>query len=92
MAKFIREVFKNDTFSLSECNDGYYLYDHVLRVNVAMRAKTEQDAFIESLFYYKKRLEQVKREYAILNEKVESFLIQFKEDEDSHGFSNSYYR
>ena len=47
-----------------------------------MRAKTEQDAYIEALLYYQKRLQQVKNDYKVLNDKVESFLSQFdKEDE-----------
>lgn len=82
MAKFIRQVFKTDTLSLCECNDGYYLYDTVVGMNIAMRAKTEQDACIEALFYYQKRLVEVKADYKTLNDKVEGFLSQFERYED----------
>jgi hypothetical protein len=81
MAKAIRNVFKIDTLSLVECNDGYYLYDTVVGMNIAMRAKTEQDAYIEALLYYQKRLVEVKADYKVLNNKVESFLSQFAENE-----------
>jgi len=40
MAKAIRTVFKNETLSLVECNDGYYLYDYIIGMNISMRAKT----------------------------------------------------
>lgn len=81
MAKAIRNVFKIDTLSLTECNDGYYLYDTVLGMNISMRAKTEQDAFIQSLLYYQRRLIEVKSDYNDLKNKVDSFLSQFDRDE-----------
>ena len=56
MAKAIRNVFKIDTLSLVECNDGYYLYDTVVGMNISMRAKTEQDACIQALLYYQRSL------------------------------------
>ena len=82
MAKTIRNVFKIDTLSLVECNDGYYLYDTVVGMNIVMRAKTEQDACIEALFWYQKKLSGAKLDYKILNDKVESFLSQFDREED----------
>ncbi len=82
MAKVIRTVFKTDTLSLHECNDGYWLYDYVVGMNISMRAKTEQDACIEALLYYQKKLVAVKRDHKILNDKVEGFLSQFDRDDD----------
>ena len=83
MAKFIRNIFKTETLSLCECNDGFYLYDYVVGMNIGMRAKTEQDAYIEALMYYQRTLQKVKAEYKDLNTKVENFVGQFiKEDED----------
>ena len=81
MSKVIRKVFKIDTLSLYECTDGYFLYDYVIGMNISMRAKTEQDAYIEALLYYQKRLVEVKKDYKNLNDKVESFISQFGEDE-----------
>ena len=77
MTKVIREVFKIDTLSLHECEDGYYLYDYVIGMNLSMRAKTEQEALIEGLTYYQKRLKEVKMEYTKLSDKVENFVSLF---------------
>lgn len=82
MSKVIRKVFKIDTLSLYECTDGYYLYDYVVEMNISMRAKTEQDAYIEALLYYQRRLVEVKTDYKTLNAKVESFLCQFDRDDE----------
>lgn len=82
MSKVIRKVFKIDTLSLHECTDGYYLYDYVVGMNISMRAKTEQDAYIEALLYYQRRLVEVKTDYKTLNAKVESFLCQFDRDDE----------
>jgi hypothetical protein len=82
MAKAIRNVFKLDTISLYECNDGYYLYDYVVRMNISMRAKTEQDACIEALLWYQKKLASSKLDYKTLNDKVENFVSQFVDRED----------
>jgi len=77
MTKVIREVFKIDTLSLHECEDGYYLYDYVIGMNLSMRAKTEQEALIEGLTYYQKRLKEVKLEYRKLSDKIENFVSLF---------------
>ena len=82
MGKAIKNVFKTDTLSLTECTDGFYLYDSVLGMNISMRAKTEQLAYIEALLYYQKSLQESKLYYKTLNDKVESFLVQFSEEED----------
>ncbi len=82
MAKAIRNVFKIDTLSLVECNDGYYLYDAVVGMNISMRVKTEQDACIQALLYYQKRLQEVKFDYKELNDKVQGFISQLSKEED----------
>lgn len=81
MSKVIKKVFKNDTLSLHECNDGYWLYDYVIGMNISMRAKTEQDAFIEALTYYQNKLKKSKEMYDNLYNKVESFICQFNSEE-----------
>lgn len=82
MGKAIRNVFKLDTLSLTECNDGFYIFDTVVGINISMRAKTEQDAFIEALIYYQKRLAEVKEDYKNLDNKVQIFLSQFEEKDN----------
>lgn len=81
MSKVVRKVFKNDTLSLHECTDGYYLYDYVIGMNISMRAKTEQDAFIEALTYYQEKLKTSTKAYKDLYAKVESFICQFDTEE-----------
>ena len=81
MAKFIRSVFKTDTLSLSECNDGFYLYDYIVGMNLSMRAKTEQDAYIEALIYYQKSLKESQLRYKDMSTKVENFVSQFNIEE-----------
>jgi hypothetical protein len=77
MTKSIRTVFKIDTLSLHEYKDGYYLYDYVIGMNISMRSKTEQEALIEGLTYYQKRLKEVKLEYRKLSDKIENFVSLF---------------
>lgn len=51
-------------------------------MNISMYAKTEQDACIEALLYYQKRLVEVKADYKNLDDKVQSFLSQFEEEDN----------
>ena len=82
MKKAIRKVFKTDTLSLHECTDGYYLYDYVVGMNISMRAKTEQDAYIETLLWYQKKLQNAKLDYKILNDKVQNFISHIGGEEE----------
>jgi hypothetical protein len=77
MTKVIRKVFKLDTLSLHECTDGYYLYDYVIGMNISMRAKTEQEAYIEALLYYQRKLKESQTLYKEIKYKVENFFRQF---------------
>ena len=82
MAKVIRTVFRIDTHSLHECTDGYYLYDYILGMNIAMQTETEQAAYIKALQYYQKSLQQVEHECKDLNDKVQNFILQIDTDND----------
>jgi hypothetical protein len=73
-------IFKNDTITLCQRKDGFWLWDNTRGMNLSMRAKTEQDAFIETLMYYQKRLKEVETDYNILNDKVERFVDNFNEN------------
>lgn len=83
MAKFIKEIFKNDNFSLSECSDGFYLYDYIREMNIAMRAKNEQEAYIEALIYYQKRLSILEYNHRDLQKKVQAFISQFVDENEN---------
>lgn len=75
-------IFKNDTISLVKTTkEDFWLYDYTRGQNISMRAKTEQDALIEGLMYYQKRLKKVEKEFKSLESKVINFVNLFIEDE-----------
>ena len=61
---------------------GFWLYDETRGMNLAMRAKTERDAFVEALHYYQGRLTGVEQRHADLRGKVDAFVAQFVEADD----------
>lgn len=71
-----------ETLTLSECRDGFWLYDETRGMNLSMKAKTPQDAFVECITYYQSRLTTVERKYKTLSEKVETFVDQFSDPEE----------
>lgn len=82
MGKFLNSTDLTDTLTLSECSDGFWLYDKTRGMNLSMRAKTQQDAFVECITYYQERLSKVEREYRELSAKVNHFVSQFAGDDD----------
>jgi len=70
------------TLELSECNDGFWLFDTTRGMNLAMRAKSRDGAFTEALTYYQNRLLDREKELKELRGKVDSFLSQFPNEED----------
>jgi hypothetical protein len=61
---------------------GFWLWDETRGMNLAMRAKSSTDAFVEALMYYQKRLLTVEHDYRSLKGKVDAFVEQFVEPED----------
>jgi len=82
MGRAIRNVFKTDTLTLTECTDGYYLWDNVASFNIAIHAKSEQQALIDGLNYYQNYHSKLKKEHKDLNDKVQNFLSQFEREDD----------
>lgn len=82
MGKHINSTKLTETLKLSECSDGFWLYDKTRGMNLSMRAKTTQDAFVECISYYQKRLAEVENEHRELTAKVEAFVSQFMEGDD----------
>lgn len=66
-------------------NFGFWLHDDTRGMNLAMRAKTPESAFVEALTYYQYRLLEVEQGYKALQTKVDAFVAQFVEDEDAWG-------
>ena len=71
-----------DTLQISEHPDGFWLYDATRGMNLAMREKTRDDAFVEALKYYQTKLSALERTHAALVEKVQSFVDQFVPSDD----------
>lgn len=61
---------------------GFWLYDETRGMNLAMRAKSEQDAFVEALEYYQERLKEVESNLHSLLTKVDAFVAQVADDPD----------
>jgi len=78
----------SDTLSLCEYQNpnsghfGFWLYDETRGMNLSMRAKTAQDAFVEAIGYYQERLNSVLNEYNQLKTKVDAFIGQFAENDN----------
>lgn len=83
MGKQINSIKLTETLTLSECSDGFWLYDKTRGMNLSMRAKTTQDAFVEGICYYQKRLAEVEGEHRELTAKVDAFVGHFVDSEDS---------
>lgn len=84
--KAITSTDLSKTLCLSECKDGFWLYDETRGMNLAMRAKTRDAAFIDALEYYQDRLKEVETDYALLKSKVDVFVSQFIKDEEETSF------
>ena len=82
MAKCLKSTELGVNLTLSECTDGFWLYDGTRGMNLSMRAKTPTAALVEALEYYQGRLKQVEIDYRLLKGKVDIFLEQFEESDD----------
>lgn len=82
MSKVINHKELSPTLSITECTDGYWLFDETLGMNLAMQAKSDQAAYVEALEYYQERLKEVENDYNNLKAKVDHFVGQFIEEDD----------
>lgn len=85
MGKKINHQQLTETLGLTECNDGFWLYDKTRGMNLAMRADNETSAFVKALTYYQRRLAEVEKEHKELREKVSLFVGQFVDDGEDWG-------
>lgn len=82
-----REPFKNvhvvktETFTITHCRDGYWLYDKTRGMNLSMRAESVEAAFTEALLYFQRRLQTVEEQHRSLESKVSAFVGQFVDEE-----------
>lgn len=80
MAKTISHEKLSDSVAITECSDGWWLYDETRGINLAMRAKSRDAAFMAAITYYQRRLIEVETRYRTLQSKVDCFVGQFVED------------
>ena len=74
-------LFNNQSMSLVKRRDGYWLYDRTRGMNLAMRAKSEAEAYQRALAYYHRRLPQVEEKLKALKYNVETFVSQVVGDD-----------
>jgi len=75
--KAISNRILSDTLTLSECKSGFWLYDKTRGMNLAMKAKTAEEAFTRALTYYQRRLSTVESEFTVLSKRVGDFMAPF---------------
>lgn len=76
-------IFKNENLTLTHNDkEGFWLYDKSRGMNITMKAKTEQEAFIKALTYYEKRLTEVETELESITNKVSNFINEFSNDDN----------
>lgn len=67
---------------VSLSKEGFWLYDEIAGMNLAMRAPSEREALIEALTYYQKRVAALKNERDALLNKVNTLKEILIDDED----------
>lgn len=74
MLKVSKHTDLSETLQLSECHDGFWLYDDSRGMNLSMRAKSEQEAFVEALTYYQERLRETESELKTIKHLTNAFV------------------
>ena len=82
MRKINKITKLTETLKLVERPDGFWLYDETRGMNLSMRAKTAQNAFVEALSYYQSRLATVEQAYSTMKTKIDAFVVQFIDEEN----------
>jgi hypothetical protein len=80
--KAIRSIKLTDTLTISECKDGYWLYDKTRKMNLSMRAKTEQDAYVDTITYYQKRCTEIEQKKKKLYDSVNNFIESLSDNDE----------
>lgn len=83
MSKVIQHIKLTETIALTECADGWWLYDNTRGMNLAMKSKSERAAFIEALEYYQGRLTFMEKAYSSIKSKVNNFMNVFAEEDNA---------
>lgn len=81
-SKAIRSIKLTDTLTISECKDGYWLYDKTRGMNLSMSAKTEQDAYVDAISYYQKRCAEIEHKKKKLYDSVNNFIKSLSDNDE----------
>lgn len=81
MAKVITCRELSRSLTLSQCTDGYWLYDKTRGMNLALRSDSPEAAMLAAIEYYQRRLSTVEGDYKQLAEKVDVFIESLRDDE-----------
>jgi hypothetical protein len=63
---------------------GWWLYDECRGINLAIKAKTEREAFTKALEYYQERCNRLEQKNHKLQTKIENFVEQFLDEEGNY--------
>ena len=80
MAKTISHEVLSESVAITECKDGWWLYDKTRGMNLSMQAESRDAAFLAAITYYQRRLIEVETSYRTLQRKVACFVGQFVDD------------
>ncbi|UNY40466.1 hypothetical protein KLEP7_gp82 [Pseudaeromonas phage vB_PpeM_ KLEP7] len=75
MAKCINHEKLSPTIEITECKDGWWLWDETRGMNLGMREKTRDEAFISALEYYQQRLIEVETEHKVYKIRLIVFFL-----------------
>ena len=85
----ISNVELDDHLTISECHpdsecrtNNWWLYDDRAGMNIGMREKTRDDAFVHAINYWAKRALKAELAHEQLQSKVDAFVSQFVEAEE----------
>ena len=81
----------SDSLSISERHRssehpyGFWLYDKVQGMNLAMGVKTKEAALIKAITYYQKSFIKLQAEYEEMRSHVENFVSKFVSEDNGGG-------
>lgn len=76
MSKTLNPFVLSKTITISQCTDGFWLYDSSRGMNLSMKAESSEVALLEAQEYYQKRFQEVQNNYNSLKAKVDHFVGQ----------------
>lgn len=85
----ISTVKLNQHLTISECHpdsecrtNNWWLYDYRAGMNIGMRTKTRDEAFVKAIEYWARRALEAEKAHAQIKGQVDAFVSQFVEEGD----------